>query len=71
MLGNVPVEVAAAGVRQRQRERGLADLARSGHEHHLPGEIPPDLCSKIAGPADHGVMVSVFLTSIENTNEYF
>ena len=71
MLCNVPVEVAGSRVRQRERKRGLADLTWPSYKHHLPGEIPPDLWREIAKPVGHVVMLSVFLTGGENTNEYF
>jgi len=37
--GDVPVQVGRACARQAERERGLADLARSGDERHLAREV--------------------------------
>ena len=48
VAGNVVIQILAAALRdQGTAQRGLADLARAGQEHHFAGQVGLDAVIKI------------------------
>jgi len=53
VFGDIPVQVSRLRSGQAFGEGCLADLARSGHENHLLGEVASDLRHQVPGERGH------------------
>ena len=73
MRRDVPVEVGRARLRQAERERGLADLARAGDERHLARQVGAQRGGEVtrSGRSGHAATILGFLPIVKNTRVSF
>jgi len=72
MLDRVPVQIPRPRARQGKRQRGLADLARPGDEHHLAREVAPDRAGEVTRAAGrHAGTLPKYLLGRKNISREF